>query len=204
MCICTFYIVRHGQTQWNVDRMIQGHTNIPLNKTGELQAHQQRDNLKHIHFSKVYSSDLLRAHKTAEILNLERKLIHETTTSLRERSFGLIEGKNMDNETQIIWDILAKHDGNHPHLKKVGVESNDKIMQRTLDFLQKISTLHRGENILIVTHGGVMKQMLIYLRYAKKTNIPPGAVQNLAYIQLECDGVHFWIKNTVGIELTKK
>ena len=196
MNICTLYLVRHGQTQWNVDKRIQGHKDIPLNEVGEQQAHEQRELLKGISFSKVYSSDLIRAKRTAEILNLERKLAHETTKTLRERSFGTYEGTLMEEGKKKLWDLLANYN-EHPYLTESKVEVNEQVIGRSITFLREISVAHPGQTILVVTHGGVMRQILLHLGYA----IPSMAIQNLAYIKIECDGVDFTVKRTFGITL---
>jgi broad specificity phosphatase PhoE len=199
---CTLYLVRHGQTQWNVDRIIQGHSNIPLNEEGKRQTHEQRENLKHIAFSKVYSSDLIRAHKTAEILNSDRKLDHQTSNTLRERNFGLYEGTSMEQHRFRLWDLLAHH-RDHPHIKESHVESDEQMVMRALPFLREVSTKNKGQNVLIVTHGGLMRTLLIHLGYAEVDDFPPNAIKNLAYIKIECDGKNFVINETSGITLNK-
>src|SRR3989344_5835107 len=91
--LTTFYIVRHGQTEWNTKGLLQGHGDSPLTYLGVKQAEQIRDELKSIHFDAIFSSDLLRAKRTAEIVALERKIAVKTTQALRERDFGHFEGK---------------------------------------------------------------------------------------------------------------
>jgi broad specificity phosphatase PhoE len=186
-----------------VDRIIQGQSDIPLTKVGEQQAHAQRINLKNIPFSKTYSSDLIRARRTAEILNLEKNLAIQTTDALRERQFGSYQGKSMDVEgRKRLWDLLA-HYSEHPHIKESGVETNEQMIGRSITFLREISIAHPGENILVVTHGGIMRVLLLHLGYAKEEGFPTGAIQNLAYIKLACDGVDFVVKETSGIAFQK-
>lgn len=201
--ICTLYLVRHGQTQWNVDKIIQGHINIPLTEEGERQAYEQKENLKNIKFSKVYSSDLIRAHRTAEILNSDRELSHDKTAALRERNFGTYEGKSRENDKIQLFDLINS-DSNHPHLKESGVESNDSMINRSLTFLRKKSLKHVGKNVLVVSHGGLIREILIHLKYAKADDFPPRSIKNLAYIKLECDGITFTVKETFGIVLNDK
>ena len=69
---CTIYFARHGETSWNVKKMIQGIKDIPLNKKGEEQAMMIGEKLKNIKFDAVFSSDLIRAKRTAEIILLEK------------------------------------------------------------------------------------------------------------------------------------
>ena len=195
---CTLYLVRHGQTQWNVDQLIQGQTDVPLTKRGEKQAHEQRVQLQTISFTHIYSSDLIRAHRTAEILNLERKLAVQTTEAIRERYFGLYQGKTMEEGKRKLWDLLA-HYSNHPHIKESGVETNEQMIGRSITFLRETSVAHPDENVLVVTHGGIMRLILIHLGFATEKTLPSGAIQNLAYIKLECDGVEFKVIDTSGI-----
>jgi len=86
------YIVRHGETDWNVKELLQGHADIPLNKFGEEQAKQLAKKLTKVNFAIAFTSDLLRAKKTAEIIALEKKIVVRTTKTLRERYFGHFEG----------------------------------------------------------------------------------------------------------------
>jgi len=197
--MCTLYIVRHGITDWNSAGKAQGHTDIPLNAKGERQAHALREKLKNVTFSKVYSSDLIRAKRTAEILNLERKLVHQTTNAMRERAFGAYEGQSYEVMKKEIYDLLDTLSG-HPLIKEKRVETNESVLRRIITFLQEISVAHEGETILVVSHGGVMR---ILLKQLGKV-VAPGGVDNLAYIKLECDGVSFVVKETSGIKLLER
>ena len=96
-----FYLVRHGQTDWNRAGKIQGTTDIPLNETGRQQAEQLATVLKErsgypaeTRIDAVYASPLARAFQTAEILAKEEKLPLRRLTGLRERDFGCWEGKS--------------------------------------------------------------------------------------------------------------
>lgn len=195
---CTLYLVRHGQTQWNIEAKIQGQLDIPLTKEGEEQAHKQRENLKPISFSRVYSSDLIRAKRTADILNIERQLAVQTSQCLRERNFGSYQGKTMEEGKRKLWELLV-HYSDHPHIKESGVETNEKMVGRVITFLREISVAHPGETILVVSHGGVMRVLLLHLGYIAEEKLPSGSIQNLAYIQLKCDGIDFSVITTSGI-----
>ena len=99
---CTLYIVRHGETEWNVKKIIQGNEDIPLNKKGESQAKELAKKLRHIKFDVIFSSDLIRAKRTAEIINIEKKLIVQTTKALKERYFGKYQGKSFAVNNEMI------------------------------------------------------------------------------------------------------
>src|SRR5437868_2038959 len=89
----TFYIMRHGETEWNVQKLMQGHEDSPLTAAGEAQIQERVQDFADVHFDQVFSSDLLRAQRTAELLTIERQLAINTTRLLRERTFGKYEGK---------------------------------------------------------------------------------------------------------------
>jgi len=200
---CTLYVVRHGQTDWNVKKLIQGHLDIPLNQTGEGQAKELGDKLKPIHFDAVFSSDLLRAKRTAELISLEREIIIQTTEALRERHFGTFQGKHVNEFGQKTLQTLFKDFESMPidEQKKYGdFESTKKYTGRFLQFLREIAIAYEGKTVLIVTHGGPMKFLLDRMGFSGDKTIAEFAIKNTAYIKLESDGVDFFIKETFGIE----
>ncbi|MBA3815466.1 MAG: histidine phosphatase family protein [Parachlamydiaceae bacterium] len=94
----TFYIVRHGETEWNVIRRIQGHIDIPLNDTGRLQAMNFATRFQNFYFTSCYSSGLMRACDTAKIILNEKipKIEIYLDRRLRIRLFGNWEGKRLN------------------------------------------------------------------------------------------------------------
>ncbi|MCX6732761.1 MAG: histidine phosphatase family protein [Candidatus Roizmanbacteria bacterium] len=198
---CTLYLVRHGETDWNVTRTIQGQKDIPLNAKGEGQAQELREILKPIHFDAVFSSDLIRAKRTAEILTLERQLVLETTNTLRERAFGIYEGKPMDGAHEKLYELLEKYKA-HPHFSEAQVESNDQMVSRALTFIREISLAYTNKTVLLVSHGGLMRILLIHLGFCtSKQFLPFGSIKNLAYIKLSCDGSEILVQETSGITI---
>lgn len=195
---CTLYIVRHGETEWNVKKIIQGHADIPLNKKGEAQAKELAKKLRHINFDAIFSSDLIRAKKTAEIISLEKKLVIHTTKELRERYFGKYQGKSfaVNNEMVNLINNLKMFPG--PGSKEV--ESDENIILRTTTFLREIAVAYAKKTILVVSHGGPMRTLLIHLGFASHNNITEGQIDNLAYIKLKSDGTDFLIEETEGIK----
>ena len=92
---CQIYLIRHGETDWNAKGLLQGQSDIPLNKEGEKQTIEAaKKHFKKIKFAAIFSSDLVRAKRTAEIIALEKKMAVETSVLLRERDFGPFEGKH--------------------------------------------------------------------------------------------------------------
>ncbi len=204
--LTTIYIVRHGQTEWNVQGLLQGHDDSPLTKEGEEQAHLIAKELNKIHFDEAFSSDLLRAKRTAEIIAAEHKLTVKTTKLLRERCFGKYEGKPYKEFNQAFRELIKKYE-NASDKEQMGlkmapdIESPREALQRFIPFLREIAIKFIGKKVLLVTHGGILKNFLIQIGFATNKTLPFGSVNNLATIVLESDGVDFFIKETKGIKI---
>lgn len=186
--ISTIYIVRHGETEWNTKRLIQGHGDSPLTKAGVKQAKNLAKRLKNISFDAVFSSDLLRAKRTAQIITQEKKTAVKTAQALRERSFGRFEGKQIDEFRKELQRDFEEY------------ESDEELMQRFIPFLREATITYVGKKILIVTHGGVMRSFLVHLGYGTPAELTWGTVKNSAFIKLLSDGVDFFLKEVVGVE----
>jgi probable phosphoglycerate mutase len=153
--------IRHGETAWNVDTRIQGHLDIPLNDTGRWQAQRLARALAArdaIHA--VYSSDLQRAHDTAQAIAAATGAPLRTHTGLRERGFGIFEGRTYA-EIEQTWPAESEHwrrrtpDWQPPQ----GGESLIQVRARILQTLQELAAPHAGQQIVLVAHGGVMDQL---------------------------------------------
>lgn len=187
----TFYIVRHGQTLWNVARKIQGHTDNPLTEIGTEQAKLLAKELEHIHFDAIVSSDFIRAKQTAEIIASEKNISLILSAQLRERNMGTFEGKYLKTKKDYLdlsrW--FAKT--NNTKRRKIGVENDDEVMDRLLTFFRETAMQYQGKTLLLVTHGSLMKALLVHLGFAQHDQIPAGAVKNASYIELQTDGIDF-------------
>lgn len=166
------YFVRHGETDWNVQRRLQGHTDIPLNDVGQLQAQKLSKKLESLAFAKVWASDLARAYQTAQwILGPNSSCTIEKSPFLRERSFGPWEGR-LFNELQVYlkehYDIDSMTEEQYLTLAwDNGVESYAHVYRRIEAWLRTIfldSTMPEGP-ILAVSHGGVIRAILSRLKY---------------------------------------
>ena len=122
------YIVRHGQTDWNVEGRYAGRKNVPLNKKGILQANEIKERLKEIKFDKVYSSPLDRALKTTQIISKNNIIIDERIV---ERSNGKLEGKLKS-------EIVENIDFNDPNEIKYNIESITDFRTRIQKFLNDV------------------------------------------------------------------
>jgi probable phosphoglycerate mutase len=196
---CNLYIARHGETEWNVRKLIMGHTNMPLNDIGEQQAQELSEKLKHINFVAAFSSDLLRARRTAEIVMHERSLAVQTKTALRERNYGRFEGQPHDIVRRELFDLLEAYEREGKSGKPYpDVESDEEVTARLIPVLKEIAVAYPSENVLVVAHGGVLRTLLIHLAFTPPGTIP--LIKNAAYMKLVSDGVEFAIQETNGIE----
>ena len=143
------YVVRHGQTDWNIQGLVQGTTDINLNSTGIKQANQVAEQLKDINFSAIYSSPLKRTLDTANLINKNHGLNIIADNGIIERGFGDFEGTTGLKNKFDYWDYELNLDDNN-------VESVQALFKRIHDFLTKIYEIYKNtdSNILLVTHGG--------------------------------------------------
>lgn len=172
------YVVRHGQTDWNVEGRYQGHKDIELNSKGINQAEKTRDKIKNIKFDKVFSSPLKRALKTAKII-CDNELILDNR--LIERCNGELEGKLKS-------DITEEIDFNDPNCNKMGIESITDFRKRIKNFLDEVMKKYRGKNVLIVTHAGVSIYIRCYFEgEPKDNNYNNYKLKNCEYLEYEND-----------------
>lgn len=197
----TFYLVRHGETYWNKKRIIQGQIDVPLNATGEQQAKDAAKNFKKIKFDLAFSSDLLRAKRTTEIIALEHKLAVETTELLRERHFGELQ-KKPSATLQTLFKLMQEmtDEQRKKHVFAPGVESDDKVIGRILTYLRETAITYPGKTILVGAHGGILRILLVHLGYYTYAEADQSRVRNTAHLVLETDGVDFFVKKVVGLE----
>lgn len=158
------YLIRHGESEWNALKKIQGQQDVPLTEKGTKQAELTGKRLIKEDIKKIYSSDLKRAYQTAKIigniLNVEVIPIKE----LREINFGIWEGLNSDI-------LESKYPKEHElwlkqpeKLKIDGAETIFEVQKRAMESINKIISDNDNEdNILIVSHGATLKTIILGL-----------------------------------------
>ncbi|AXK40130.1 histidine phosphatase family protein [Crenobacter cavernae] len=152
-----FCLIRHGETDWNTERRIQGHLDRPLNARGHAQAREVAKHLAHRHrFDAIYTSDLTRTRQTAEPAANALSLPAQSFSALRERHYGRLQGLTYD-------EIAARYPDDHLRLKArvpdftpAGGESLQTLSGRVEDALATLAGRHPGGTILVVSHGGVL------------------------------------------------
>lgn len=156
MQVTRILAVRHGETAWNRDTRIQGHTDIALNEHGRWQAERLALTLREEPIAAFYASDLSRAFETAQaVAHLHGGQVH-SHTGLRERSFGRFEGHTwaelearFPDET-LLWRKRA------PDFAPPGGESLLALKARVVAAVTELASRHPGEQVLMVAHGGVL------------------------------------------------
>lgn len=152
------YLARHGETEWNLQRMLQGSSDIPLNDTGLEQARQLREKIRGLDFDLCYASPLSRARQTAEIA-VEGRCEIIIDELLTERDFGKLEGTNPENLfLGSDWHTLKEAGLLTPD--ENGVESIHHLMLRAQKFLEKVLAENEEDSkLLIVAHNGILRAL---------------------------------------------
>lgn len=162
------YIIRHGETDWNKERKVQGFSDIPLNEYGRHLARQTAEGMKDIHFDLAYTSPLIRAKETAEIILEGRNIPIFESLGIKEMGFGVYEGmccgektKTSENEA---FQKFFSDTGNY--VPAEGGESIGELMERTGRFLKELCENEelQGKHILLSTHGAAMTAFLNHIR----------------------------------------
>ena len=150
------YIIRHGKTELNKANVLQGRSNSPLNEEGFAQAQEAAEKLRGIHFDHVFSSPLIRAVQTAQIVAPGTEPVIDDR--LIEMDYGPYEGSDLKNPSP---EIIAFFSDFVNNPAPEGMEQLDSVVSRTGGFIEEIRNM--SGNILISTHAIAMKGILEYL-----------------------------------------
>jgi probable phosphoglycerate mutase len=149
------YLARHGQTDWNAARRLQGWSDTVLNDTGRTQAHELAARLHGVPLDRVYCSTLRRARETAEIAHGTTPI--DSLVGLREQRVGRFEGASLADSLVAKEFDRRSHD---PDDALDGGESDNQFFARVRDTFTQIVAQHRSGSILIVGHGGTNRMIL--------------------------------------------
>lgn len=181
-------ITRHGETDWNADGVLQGWLDVPINKRGREQAHELAESFRNHDFTRIYSSPLVRASETADIiattLGLSPVMIHE---GLKERCFGVIQGipkSELSELNPILYQNIASR---NPASDFEQGEDMDDFAARVLDALMDIAGRHADDQVLIITHGWVMDVITRHIR-----GLPTSAILHMK----RKNGERLWVEAT--------
>lgn len=153
-------LIRHGQTDWNAQTRLQGHSDIPLNAEGHAQAAQLAAVLQGEALDHVYASDLQRAADTARPLALSTGAPLSLDAGLRERAFGCFEGERFADIEQRWPDAAARWRGRDPAFAPDGGgEALQDFYARCVQVALRLAAAHPGGAIALVAHGGVLDSL---------------------------------------------
>ena len=156
MQVTRILAVRHGETAWNRDTRIQGHTDIELNQHGHWQAAQLAHALREEPIAAFYASDLSRACATAQAVARLHGQSVQTHTGLRERCFGRFEGHTWAELEARFPDETLAWRKRVPDFAPPGGESLLQLQERVMATVDQLARRHPGEQVLMVAHGGVL------------------------------------------------
>ena len=161
----SLYLVRHGETDWNARRRIQGSTDIPLNATGRMQAQTTGTLLARRSWDGIYASPLSRAVETASIISALVGLGQPASiAAIVERNYGEAEGLN--------WEQIDRQFPDDAPV--LGRETHAEVAARVVPALVSLAVSRPGESLIVVTHGGVIRSLV----GAVAPNVSHGSITN--------------------------
>ncbi len=182
------YIMRHGRTDWNDLRKLQGRTDIPLNEEGRRMAHEASVKYSALKIDRIYCSTLVRAVETAKIFAADKDIPIIEDARLMEMSFGIYEGTERSFE---IPDCPINVLFQDPEAYKVpveGGESYEELYRRTGSFLQDIKPLlSGGMNILVVGHGAMNRCLISQIKGIPLKDFWSGSIENCRIEEFDND-----------------
>lgn len=149
----TICLIRHGETDWNREKRIQGRSNIPLNEWGISQVREVHAGIWNTKWDIIYSSPLERAIKTAHIINEQYEVPIKIDEAFIEKSFGEVEGLAYD------YVFSTYPEGIYPK-----AETDEEVVERVLQGFSTLAQTHKGKKIIVVTHGAVIHALLAHFQ----------------------------------------
>jgi len=176
----SIYVIRHGQTDWNIENRLQGQSESLLNDTGIAQANMAKIKLANIDFDLIISSSSKRAISTTNIINSDKNTSVKLDKRLLERSYGNLEGLygNQINISEL-WSL------NSP-TKNPTVETIDSLFSRVTSLLDELKNSYKNEQILLSTHSGTSIAISCYFNdIPKDGNLLNLGLKNCAFIKYD-------------------
>lgn len=172
----TLVLVRHGQSQWNLENKFTGWVDVPLTEQGEQEAHRAGKQLKGLHFDIAFTSDLQRAQKTLAIIldeigQTNLKIIEDK--ALNERHYGDLQGLNKAETAKKFGDEQVKIWRRSYDIAPPNGESLKDTAARTLPYFdaQIIPLLKEGKNVLVAAHGNSLRSIVMHLEHLSKEQV---------------------------------
>ena len=161
------YIVRHGETVWNANKLLQGSADIELNENGRALAGVTGEQLETVHFDRIYSSPLIRAYETACLIRGHRNIPIIRDERLKELSFGVYEGENfselLKDETDPFHHFFKRPDLYRAPEKG---ETLEHVCMRAAEFMKEViePQYNDWERVMIVAHGAMNKAIMCHVK----------------------------------------
>lgn len=181
-----FIVVRHGETQWNVEHRIQGHGDSPLTGTGRAQAEAIARRLARERFDVLVASDLGRAMETAKAIALQCALEPLPDARLRERNFGAGEGMTYEEINRHWPDVFSLTRETDADFVVPGGESRRQFHDRVRHAFSALAREHEGKRVAVVAHGGVLAALYRFIH-----DIPVGRPHKIAISNASYNAVAF-------------
>lgn len=187
------YIVRHGETEWNKEKRLQGSTDVPLSDAGRRLARLSGEALADTSFDRIYSSPLMRAYETACLFRGSQTVEIIKDQRLRELCFGEYEGQNM-SELLANPNDAFRYFFKQPHLYHAPEhgESLEHLCERAADFMESVILPLQDtcKRVMIVAHGAMNKALMTYVKKHDLSMFWSGGLQkncNVILLKLEQD-----------------
>ena len=190
-------IIRHGETDWNVEKRIQGQIDIPLNSTGRAQALAMAFHAAHHNFHAIYSSDLGRAMETAQGLAERLGLEVKALPQLRERHFGIFQSLTAAEGAEKHPEAHVRYAARDPEYDFEAGETLHALSTRIIEGIEWMARHHVDQTIAAISHGGVLD--IIYRKATGRTLEAPRdfKIPNCALNWFRIDA-HGWHVETWG------
>jgi len=178
--------IRHGETDWNKEKRIQGHTDISLNEVGRAQALAMAFNAAHQRFHAIYSSDLLRAQETAQVLAQREDHTVKLLPQLRERHYGIFQGITAAQGAERYPQAYAYYLARDLDYDFETGESLRGFAERVSEGIDWLVRHHSGQTIAAVSHSGVLDVI-----YRRATNRPLSTPRDFKIPNCALNWFHF-------------
>lgn len=185
-------MIRHGETDWNVTLRYQGHGGVPLNEQGRAQARKVGARLARYGVSALYTSDIIRAAETAEIVGAAIGVAPRPMRELREIDVGQWEGLTPEELYRRFPDHMRAFEQDPARTVRLGGESYAQLQERTLVALNAIHQAHPGDEVVAaVSHGGTIRALLCHIIGLDLANFGRLWLDNGSLTELR-HGAHGW------------
>jgi probable phosphoglycerate mutase len=169
-----FYLIRHGETDWNLSGRWQGHADVPLNALGRAQARRLAERLRRelVRPDAIYSSDLLRAWETAEIVGATLGITPQPLPALREIDVGAWSGLNRAEVLERDQDLVERLESGEDARRGGTGERFAELYRRVVGTVDQLAAAHPNGRLVLVTHGGPVRALLLHGARDKRDALP--------------------------------